>query len=219
MTGKGERMSGSERKRQIVQAALEIMAEQGLAGTTTRRIAEKVGVSEPALYKYFPGKKELVLEALDALGELFYETLSRGAGESGEVTERIYRMSDAYYEFVVTHPDESMLLFEAVTGARDPDIRAALSDKLVSFTTILSLMFEEGKKDGVVRKDLDTMVAAWQILSLGLTLAFASLMGLNEVLTRDKALLAVREVLENIVSNASSGGEHDGGRPRKESAR
>ncbi|MBC7230777.1 MAG: TetR/AcrR family transcriptional regulator [Actinobacteria bacterium] len=219
MTGKGERMSGSERKRQIVQAALEIMAEQGLVGTTTRRIAEKVGVSEPALYKYFPGKKELVLEALDALGELFYETLSRGAGESGEVTERIYRMSDAYYEFVITHPDESMLLFEAVTGARDPDIRAALSDKLVGFTTILSLMFEEGKKDGVVRKDLDTTVAAWQILSLGLTLAFASLMGLNEVLTRDKALLAVREVLENIVSNASSSREHDGGRSRKESVR
>lgn len=210
MAGKVERMSGSERKRQIVQATLAIMAEQGLAGTTTRRIAEKVGVSEPALYKYFPGKKELILEALDAVGELFYETLSSAAEKGGgEVTERIYRMSDAYYEFVVTHPDESMLLFEAVTGARDPDIRAALSDKMVSFTTILSLMFEEGKKSGVVRKDLDTTVAAWQILSLGLTLAFASLMGLNEVLTREKALLAVREVLENIVSNAASGSEAD----------
>ncbi len=209
MAGKGERMSGSERKRQIVQATLAIIAEQGLAGTTTRRIAEKVGVSEPALYKYFPGKKELILEALDAVGELFYETLAGAAGEGGEVTERIYRMSDAYYEFVVTHPDESMLLFEAVTGARDPDIRAALGDKMVSFTTILSLMFEEGKKSGAVRKDLDTTVAAWQILSLGLTLAFASLMGLNEVLTREKALLAVREVLENIVSNAASGSEAD----------
>ncbi len=202
-------MSGSERKRQIVQATLDIMAEQGLAGTTTRRIAEKVGVSEPALYKYFPGKKELILEALDVVGEQFYETLAGAAGESGEVTERIYRMSDAYYEFVVTHPDESMLLFEAVTGARDPDIKTALGDKMVSFTTILSQMFEEGKKSGAVREDLDTTVAAWQVLSLGLTLAFASLMGLNEVLTREKALLAVREVLDNIVSNASSRGETD----------
>ena len=207
MAEKNGRMSGEERRRQIVQAALSIMAEQGLAGTTTRKIAERVGVSEPALYKYFPGKKELILEALDAVGELFYETLSSAAGEGGEVTERIYRMSDAYYEFVVSHPDEAMLLFEAVTGARDPDIRAALGDKMVSFTTILSLMFEEGKQRGVVREDLDTTVAAWQILSLGLTLAFASLMGLNDVLTHDKALLAVREVLENIVSNASSGGK------------
>ena len=121
MAEKNGRMSGEERRRQIVQAALSIMAEQGLAGTTTRKIAERVGVSEPALYKYFPGKKELILEALDAVGELFYETLSGAAGEGGEVTERIYRMSDAYYEFVVGHPDEAMLLFEAVTGAGKHD--------------------------------------------------------------------------------------------------
>jgi AcrR family transcriptional regulator len=57
-------MTGPERKQQIIQAAITIMAEHGLHGTTTRRIAEEVGVSEPALYKYFPGKKELLLEAL-----------------------------------------------------------------------------------------------------------------------------------------------------------
>jgi hypothetical protein len=65
-------------------------------------------------------------------------------------------------------------------------------------------MFESGKRQGTVRKDLDTMVVAWQILSLGITLVFAALMGLEDVLTRDKALLAVEEILENIVSDASA---------------
>ncbi len=205
---KKERLGGAERKEQIMQAAISIMAEHGLQGTTTRRIAEKVGVTEPALYKYFPGKKDLVLEALDVVGERFYEILSRGAGTEGEITERIYRMSEAYYEFVVKHPEESVLLFEAVTSAHDPDIREALGARMLDFIELLAQMFEEGKKRGVVRKDLDTAVAAWQILSLGLTLAFASLMGfLDEVLTREKALLAVREILENIVSNASPSGK------------
>jgi AcrR family transcriptional regulator len=202
MAVKNRRMSGPERKEQIIQATISIMAEQGLPGTTTKRIAEKVGVSEPALYKYFPGKKELLLEALGEVGNRFISILATAASEKKDVSARIYNMSAAFYEFVTDHPEESMLLFETITGARDPEIRAALSDKLLELTGAFSGMFEAGKDEGTVRKDLDTTVAAWQILSLGITLVFAALMGLGDVLTREKALLAVEEVLENIVSNA-----------------
>jgi alpha-D-ribose 1-methylphosphonate 5-triphosphate diphosphatase PhnM len=55
-----------------------------------------------------------------------------------------------------------------------------------------------------VREDLDITVAAWQILALGITLVFAALTGLEDVLTRDKALLAVKEVLEKIVRGAAT---------------
>lgn len=103
-----------------------------------------------------------------------------------------------------------MLFFEAVTGARDPEIKQALGDRLLEYTDILAAMFELGKSQGSVRKDLDTTVAAWQILSLGITLVFAAIIGLEKVLTRDKALLAVEEVLENIVSDAAADG---GARP------
>jgi AcrR family transcriptional regulator len=198
------RLSGAERKLQITQAAISIMAEHGLSGTTTRRIAEEVGVSEPALYKYFPGKKELLLEALDEVGNRFFATLAKAAHAGDTVPESIYNMSASFYEFVMDHPEESMLLFETVTGARDPEIRSALSDKMLQSISVLSGMFEDGKEQGSVRKDLDNTVAAWQILSLGITLVFAALTGLGEVLTRDKALLAVKEVLENIVSDASA---------------
>jgi len=198
------RLSGPERKQQIIQATISIMAEHGIPGTTTRRIAEKVGVSEPALYKYFPGKKELLLEALEEVGNRFISILTGAIDDDDTVPERIYAMSNALYEFVMEHPEESMLLFETITAARDTEIRAALSDKLVQYTGLLSGMFEAGKSEGTVRKDLDTTVAAWQIMSLGITLVFAFLLGLSDILTREKALLAVREILENIVSNAST---------------
>ena len=205
MVKKKERPSGPERREQIIQAAISIMAEQGLQGTTTRRIAEKVGISEPALYKYFPGKKALLLEALGEVGNRFFQTLTRAGDEKDSVPDRIFKMCASFYEFVMDHPEESMLLFEAVTGARDPEIKESLGTKMVEYTRVLADMFEKGKAQGSVRKDLDTMVAAWQILSLGITLVFAALMGLEDVLTRDKALLAVEEVLEKIVSDASAG--------------
>jgi TetR/AcrR family transcriptional regulator len=200
MAQKTERLSGDERREQIVEAVIAVMADYGLQGTTMKRIAEKVGISEPALYRYFPGKNELILEALDRVANMPLRLLSTLPEAEDDIFDRIMKMSEGFYEFVMDHPDESMLLFEVVTGSRDAAIRTALSDKFMDYTLIMSTMFDEAKQAGLVRQDLETTVAAWQILALGITLVFASLVGLGDFLTRDKALLAVREVLEKIVS-------------------
>lgn len=58
-------MSAKERKKAIVMAALPLFARQGYAETTTRDLAKAAGVSEPLLYKHFPGKEALYLEIKD----------------------------------------------------------------------------------------------------------------------------------------------------------
>jgi AcrR family transcriptional regulator len=59
---KKARMSAEDRKQAIVRAALPLFARQGYAETTTRDLAKAAGVSEPLLYKHFPGKEALYLE-------------------------------------------------------------------------------------------------------------------------------------------------------------
>lgn len=200
------RLGKDKRRRQILQATLHIMKERGLEGTTTRRIADEVGITEPALYRHFRNKKEIVLEALEELSRRPIQLLLEAGGDEGTIPERIMRMSEAFYNFVMEDPEEALLLFEVMTAARDPDIRNSLGEKFLDYTLVFSQMFELGKQEGSVRQDLDTVVASWQIMSLAIALVHAALVGLGEVLTREKALLAVREILENIVGNASSRG-------------
>lgn len=49
------------RRGEILDAALGVFAEKGYAAGSMRDIASRVGVSEPALYRHFPGKEELFL--------------------------------------------------------------------------------------------------------------------------------------------------------------
>lgn len=49
------------RRGEILDAALQVFAEKGYAGGSMRDIAGRVGVSEPALYRHFPGKEALFL--------------------------------------------------------------------------------------------------------------------------------------------------------------
>jgi len=57
---------GAERRReQIVRAAADSFASRGYRGTTTRDIAERAGITEAALYRYYPSKEALYSAIVD----------------------------------------------------------------------------------------------------------------------------------------------------------
>jgi AcrR family transcriptional regulator len=56
--------SSAEPREEILDAAAELFVSQGLAATTTRQIAERVGIRQASLYYYFSGKDEILLELL-----------------------------------------------------------------------------------------------------------------------------------------------------------
>ena len=58
-------MTAQDRKRAIVEAALPLFARQGYAETTTKDLALAAGVSQPLLYRHFPGKEALYREILN----------------------------------------------------------------------------------------------------------------------------------------------------------
>jgi AcrR family transcriptional regulator len=61
-SGQARRQRRIERRRgEILQAAAQVFADKGYAGTTTKQIAEAADVAEGTLYNYFGGKREILL--------------------------------------------------------------------------------------------------------------------------------------------------------------
>jgi AcrR family transcriptional regulator len=60
-----QRLPSSERRAAIVRAAVELFAQRGFRGTTTRELASAVGVSEPVLYQHFATKRDLYTAIID----------------------------------------------------------------------------------------------------------------------------------------------------------
>jgi AcrR family transcriptional regulator len=56
---------GEERRRQIIQQAIRCFADKGFRGTTVRELASRVGITEAALYRYFPSKEALYQAIID----------------------------------------------------------------------------------------------------------------------------------------------------------
>ncbi len=53
------------RREEVLEAALELIAEHGVAGASLRLLAKRLGMSQPSLYHYFPSKDALITAILD----------------------------------------------------------------------------------------------------------------------------------------------------------
>jgi TetR/AcrR family transcriptional regulator len=63
------RMSGEDRRRQLLDVAIELFSQRGFSGTTTREIAAAAGVTEAIIFRHFATKQDLYAAILDHANE------------------------------------------------------------------------------------------------------------------------------------------------------
>lgn len=104
------RMSAEGRRMQILKTATDLFSKRGYNGTTTKEIAESVGVSEAIIFRHFGSKQELYRAILDykageAIGHIWTESM-----------EAMRRKDDRAFfellarEILVFHQKDSTLL-------------------------------------------------------------------------------------------------------------
>lgn len=84
----------------VVQAALSLADEEGLAAVTMRAVAERVGVSAMSVYTYVPGKAEL----LDLMVDGLYLRMPRPAWRRSTWRTRLTRVAEANRHLLTEHP-------------------------------------------------------------------------------------------------------------------
>jgi AcrR family transcriptional regulator len=62
-----KRLSKEERRKRVLNAALEVFAESGYAGARTQAIASRAGISNALIFQHFASKQELYRSALEFL--------------------------------------------------------------------------------------------------------------------------------------------------------
>lgn len=85
---------------QVVEAALALADEEGLASVTMRAVAERVGVSAMSVYTYVPGKAEL----LDLMVDHLYLQMPRPVWRSPSWRSRLTRVAESNRTLLTEHP-------------------------------------------------------------------------------------------------------------------
>jgi AcrR family transcriptional regulator len=108
-----------ELRDRVLQAAVELLAEQGAAALTTRKVAEEAATSTPAVYELFGDKAGLVRE-------IFVEGFRRLRRSFDDLAETrhpradLVRLLQAFRRFILDNPELSALMFSRPFADFDP---------------------------------------------------------------------------------------------------
>jgi AcrR family transcriptional regulator len=161
------RLSADERRRAIVEVAREEFALRGLHGTSTERIAERAGVSQPYLFRLFGTKKELFIACVEA-GFARTLRLFQDAAADVEPDEALLAMGRAYGQ-LLRNRTELLAQLQAYAACEDVEIRATVRRgyaELYRFVAGVTGLDEEGLRDFFAFGMLMNVVAAMDLTSL-----------------------------------------------------
>lgn len=150
----------------ILNAALEILAEQGYDATNMNDIAARAGVGKAAIYRRWSSKTALITDALvywrpDLLDGEPPDTGTL-SGDLEAIAERAARNDDSLIS-------NELILRVAQEAAQDPDLNSALDD-LILFKgrRVMSAIFTRAAGRGEIPGDRDWSLVADVIVAMGL---------------------------------------------------
>jgi TetR/AcrR family transcriptional regulator len=113
-------MRSEDRRRQIVEVALELFSQKGFNGATTKEIADRAGVSPAILFRHFPSKEAIYSAILDhKLREAAERIRGRLQDAAGRKDDRAYFGALAFDMLELYSKDRALirlLLFSALEG-------------------------------------------------------------------------------------------------------
>ena len=124
----GERMSGPERRAQVLRIAAGEFADHGLHGASVEAVAHEAGITQAYVFRMFGTKKALFLELVGAAFDRFSDGMTQAAEGAGGLSA-LALMGAQYYELLA---DRTTLLLQlqGFAACGDSEVRDLVRARL-----------------------------------------------------------------------------------------
>lgn len=197
MRNRRKRLPAEERKKQILRLAVKVFARSNYRAGRVADIATEAGVSEAAVYKYFPSKKRIFLEILRHMSDSILLLWQQEVDQEEDALKAMRNMGITYFERMMRHPDELKVQFQAISEVHDKQIASQLRQDHQKYMRFIEKVIRKGIRQGTVRKDLDVPTMAFLFDGVGI------LMNMMRLLSVDRSFgpKRVRDLIDHVIAS------------------
>jgi TetR/AcrR family fatty acid metabolism transcriptional regulator len=158
----------SDVKERIIEASTRLFLAKGFWGTSVKEITETAGIGRGTLYWYFKSKDDILITIFRKFDSELLEKLAETVRSARGDFSAKYRIFHKYStEFARDNRDLSLAfntLLNEIVGTNTEAEKVAKS-VYGKFSRIIEDMLKEGKKDGSVKKELDSTLYARAVIA------------------------------------------------------
>jgi AcrR family transcriptional regulator len=147
-------MNLTKRQREIVDASIELIARNGIQELTIKNLSKLVGISEPAIYRHFEGKSEILAALLTYFGDLNEEVFKRIDLSGATALGKLESVFGHHFRNFTDNPSFSAVLFSEEIFRNYSDLSKKMSHMMEKARTHVLRFVGEGQAAGEVRDDM-----------------------------------------------------------------
>jgi TetR/AcrR family transcriptional regulator, fatty acid metabolism regulator protein len=148
-----------EKYRKILDAAVQVIAENGYFNSPVSKIAARAGVADGTIYLYFKNKDDVLRAAIDRMMQRFYDGVEEEFKQVTDPRAQLEAIGRIHLETVTV--DRNMAILMQTEVRQSAKFIAEFSQKhLARYIQTVREVVRRGQEQGVFRKELSAGVVA-----------------------------------------------------------
>ncbi|HEY96197.1 MAG TPA: TetR/AcrR family transcriptional regulator [Dehalococcoidia bacterium] len=192
------RLPAEQRKEQILACSIDVLAKSNYQKMRVADVADLVGVSEAAIYKYYPTKKQLFLAVLKYMSDNLIYKLTSVIEHEDDIINALHKAASAFADPDVNPPDHVRIRSKAIAEVDDPEIASLLQQEHLRFVLVLHNMVKKGEQQGIFRSDLNIESIVLLLDAVGMFVETLKLLSLEGKTPEKTGLGLMNRVIELI---------------------
>ena len=141
------------RQKQIIQESIQLIADKGIQGLTIKNISKSIGISEPAIYRHFENKNDIILGIISTM-QSAHDDENDSVIEANETIGKIKSMFLGHTNRFVKNPSLTAIIFSEEIFNNNSILAKPIRLMMKLNQNKLISMIEKGQAAGDVRIDI-----------------------------------------------------------------
>ncbi len=154
----------TERQEEILEKSIQLIAEKGIQGFTTKNLSKAIGISEPAIYRHFKGKTDILLTILDNFKQMSNMLSGMMAENKMNAKDKISFMFNNMVEMFTENPAMVSVIFSEEIFKNEEVLKNKIVEILNKNEETVELIIKTGQKNNEIRNDINEKTLALMIM-------------------------------------------------------
>jgi len=161
-----EKLDTQIRREQITEAALAIVAAQGVRHLSVAAVAKKVGLVPSGIYRHFQSKDEILAAVLDLLEARITQLVAVARQSASDPLGQLHTLFHRHLQFISQGRALPRMVFSDDVDAGSPTRKARVRKIFDTYRGFVRGMVEHGQREGIIRDELSTDSVAMMFLGM-----------------------------------------------------
>lgn len=161
-----EKLNSGIRQEQYAEAALNLIAVEGLKGLNVSAVARRVGLVPSALYRHFRNKDALLDSVIDLIRGRLHANADTVCKQTSDAFERLQQLLAAHVRVIRENKGILRVVFSDEIHNGYPERKTQVWEMVAGYLKRVANIITQGQKEGQIRADIDPDNASVMFLGL-----------------------------------------------------